>query len=231
MFAGFPAETIPFLSEIILHNDKEWFEANKARYRRAIFEPTAAYVTEMGEHLQILVPTIHAVPKVNHSLFRIYRDARRHPVRPIKERIGMIFWQGAGHRMSSSSFYMHFDTHEVFLAAGIRTFKPPMLARYRDYIRHDTHREELHAILSTLEKRGYHLPQPHYKRLPREFDPKMTHDHLARLGGVFVHTTHPIDEVFHSPELIDRHFAHFETLLPLQQWVYRMSNHTLPEPG
>ncbi len=229
-FTGFPPEAITLLSDIIAHNDKEWFEANKERYLRDILAPSKAFVEEMGEHLQILVPTIHAAPKINHSLFRIYRDARLHPTRPIKERIGMIFWQGAGHRMSSSSFYMHFDTHEVLLAAGLRTFKPPMMATYRDYIQNPTHREELHMILEMLQAKGYTLPEPRYKRLPREFDSDITYPELAKLGGVFVSTTFPIDATFHSEALIDRLFKHYETLLPLQQWVYHMTRHTAEHP-
>jgi uncharacterized protein (TIGR02453 family) len=224
-FTGFPPEAITFLSEIIRHNDKEWFEAHKERYIQSILDPSKAFVEAMGEHLQILVPTIHATPKVNHSLFRIYRDARRHPIRPIKERIGIIFWQGAGHRMSSSSFYLHFDTEELFIATGIRAFKPPMLARYRDYIQNERHRDALHSILENMQAAGYQLPEPKYKRLPREFDPDISHPHLAKLGGVFIHTTLPIDVTFHSEALIDRLFTHYEAMLPLQQWVYRMTQH------
>jgi len=224
-FAGFPPEAIRFLSEIIVHNDKEWFEANKDRYIQSILEPSKALVETMGEHLQILIPSIHATPKVNHSLFRIYRDARRHPTRPIKERIGIIFWQGVGHRMSSSSFYLHFDTEELFVAAGIRAFKPPLLAHYRDYIQNEHHRDALHRILQAMQAAGYRLPEPKYKRLPREFDPDITHAYLARLGGVFVYTVSPIDAAFHSEALIDRLFAHYEAMLPLQEWVYQMTQH------
>ena len=224
-FTGFPPETITLLSDIITHNDKEWFEANKDRYRRLILAPTQSFVKEMGEHLQILVPTIHAIPKINGSLFRIYRDARRHPTRPIKERIGMVFWQGAEHRMSSSNFYLHFDTKEVFVAAGIRWFKPPIQALYRDTIQDDNAREELHTIYQNLQTKGYLIPEPKYKRLPREFDSTITHDYLAKMGSAFVATHFPIDETFNSSALIDRLFAHYEAMLPLQQWVYRMTQH------
>ncbi len=224
-FTGFPPEAITLLHDIIDHNDKVWFEAHKERYLRDILAPSKAFVEAMGEHLQILVPSIHATPKVNHSLFRIYRDARLHPTRPIKERIGVIFWQGGGHRMNSSSFYMHFDTHEVLVAAGIRAFKPPMMATYRDYIQHPTHREELHAILEALQVKGYTLPTARYKRIPRECNDDLPYPELTKLGGVFVATTFPIDAVFHSEALIDRLFKHYETLLPLQQWVYTMTLH------
>jgi uncharacterized protein (DUF2461 family) len=148
-----------------------------------------------------------------------------HPARPIKERIGFIFWQGTGHRMSSSAFYLHFDTHEVYLAAGIRTFKPPILSTYRDYIRHEPHRHALHTILEDLRTQGYQLPDPRYKRLPSECDPDRPHAYLAKFGGLFVGTAFAIDETFHSAALIERLFAHYETLLPLQQWVYQMTQH------
>ena len=105
-FTGFPKEGLTFLNNIIINNSKEWLDEHKEEYEKYIVSPNKAYVKEMGEHLQILVPTIHAIPKINKSLFRIYRDARFHRLDPIKERIGIIFWQGATHRMQSSSFYI-----------------------------------------------------------------------------------------------------------------------------
>ena len=130
-FSGFPKEGIKFLENLIQNNSKEWLETHKEEYERFILSPNKAYVEEMGEHLQVLVPTIHAIPKINKSLFRIYRDARFHLDDPIKERIGIIMWQGPGHRMQSSSFYMHYAPNEVLVAAGIRNFKPPLLQHYR----------------------------------------------------------------------------------------------------
>jgi uncharacterized protein (TIGR02453 family) len=121
---GFPKKGLTFLNKIIVNNSKEWLDANREEYEQVIVSPNKAYVEEMGEHLQILVPTINAIPKTNKSLFRIYRDARFHLADPIKTCIGVIFWQGSGHRMQSSSFYMHYDPQEIFVATGIRNFKP-----------------------------------------------------------------------------------------------------------
>ena len=55
-FNGFPKEGLDFLDEIISNNSKEWLDANRDRYEEYIVEPSKAYVTEMGEHLQILIP-------------------------------------------------------------------------------------------------------------------------------------------------------------------------------
>jgi len=222
-FKGFPKEGLRFLSEIIVNNSKEWLDAHKEEYEHFILAPNKAYVEEMGEHLQILVPTIHAIPKVNKSLFRIYRDARFHLSDPIKERIGIIFWQGAGHRMQSSSFYMHYDPFEVFVATGIRHFKPPLLATYREYIQNDAHRESLHNILTTLQQKGYQIPTPQYKRMPKVCDSSDSHSYLYKMGAIYTYTTFSPDETFHSEAIIQRNFKIYEDMLDLHQWVYELT--------
>ncbi|WP_309497503.1 DUF2461 family protein [Sulfurovum sp.] len=67
-FNGFPKEGLTFLSNIIINNSKEWLDAHKSEYESHILIPNKTYVEEMGEHLQILVPTINAIPKsTSHS--------------------------------------------------------------------------------------------------------------------------------------------------------------------
>ena len=222
-FNGFSKEGLDFLDELVLHNSKEWFDSNRERYERSIVEPCKAYVNEMGEHLQVLVPQIKAIPKVNQSLFRIYRDARYHPLDPIKERIGIIFWQGGGHRMQSSSFYIHFDAHEVFVATGIRNFKPPLLSAYREYIKDEKKREELHTILEVLKRKGYLIPEPHYKRFPVGFSKEDSYAYLAKYRAMYAFKTYAPDKTFTSKEVIDVNFNLYKDMLPLQQWVYELT--------
>jgi len=222
-FHGFPKEGLTFLDEIITNNSKEWLDANRDRYETLIVSPNKAFVEEMGEHLQILVPTIHAIPKTNKSLFRIYRDARFHLSDPIKTRIGIIFWQGAGHRMQSSSFYVHYDSSEVFVAAGIRNFKPPLLAMYREYIQNSGRRSQLHNIIESLKAKGYQIPEPHYKRYPRGFDGSEPYAYLALYRAMFTYTTFKPNRTFHSEKIIDKCFKIYEDMFDLHQWVYDLT--------
>ena len=222
-FHGFPKEGLQFLSDIITNNSKAWLDAHREEYEKYIVSPNRAYVEEMGEHLQILVPTIHAEPKTNRSLFRIYRDARFHLSDPIKERIGIILWQGSGHRMQSSSFYMHYDPFEVFVAAGIRNFKPPLLKAYRDYIQNDEKRETLHNILENIKLKGYLLPEPKYKKMPRGCDHEDSHSYLYRMGAIYAYSTFSPDETFHSEAIIEHNFRIYEEMYDLQQWVYELT--------
>jgi len=222
-FNGFPREGLAFLDQIILNNSKEWLDAHREEYERFIVAPNKAYVEEMGEYLQILVPTIHALPKTNKSLFRIYRDARFHLHDPIKTRIGIIFWQGSGHRMQSSAFYMHYDPFEIFVATGIRNFKPPLLSTYRTYIQNDVRRGELHTILEELKKRGYRLPEPKYKRMPRGCNATDTHSYLYLMGAIYAYTTFSPDATFHSEAILERNFTIYKEMLPLHQWLYTLT--------
>ncbi|MCF6244071.1 MAG: DUF2461 domain-containing protein [Sulfurovum sp.] len=224
-FSGFPKEGLTFLSNIIINNSKEWLDAHKEAYEKDIVLPNKAYVEEMGEHLQILVPTIHAIPKVNKSLFRIYRDARFHRLDPIKERIGIIFWQGDTHRMQSSSFYMHYDPFEVFVATGIRNFKPELLSTYREYIKNDSKRTELHKILETLKSKGYEIGEAKYKKFPRGFEAYVNkpHAYLAKHGSMYAFKVFKPNKIFHSPQIIEQNFKVYEDMLDLHQWVYNLT--------
>ena len=226
MFHGFSKKSLQFMRQLHSHNTKEWFEAHRHEYESAILEPSRAFAVEMGEHLQALVPTINAVPKVNGSLFRIYRDSRFHRNDPLKEHIGFVFWQGRGKRMQSSYFYMHFEPDTLLFAAGMRRFKPEMLAAYRDTIKNERRREALHDILEGLKARGYSLPEPRYKRYPRGFTAEMPYAYLALFDAMYAYTTRPADGAFFTEALPVMAYDIFEGMFELQQWVYEMTLRT-----
>jgi len=222
-FNGFKKEALQLLKELEANNTKEYFESKRSDYEKYILEPNKAYVQEMGEVLQILVPNIYAVPKVNKSLFKIYRDSRFHPSEPIKSKIGIIIWQGAGHRMQSSSFYMHYSCDEVFVATGIRNFKPPLLSSYREYIQDDIKRSELHNILEELKAKGYALPEPKFKRYPRDTNPNDTYSYLYKMGSIYAYKGFKPDSIFFSEKIIDRNFKIYQDMFDLHQWVHEMT--------
>ena len=223
MFSHFPAGTLPFLTELEANNTKAWFDANKMLYHELVLEPSRAFVEEMGEHLMALVPTINAVAKVNGSLFRIYRDQRFHfDEPPLKTHVGILFWQGSGKRMESSAFYMHFDARHMLVAGGMRRFKPAILSAYRTYLKAEKHRRELHAILNTLVSKGYRLPERRYKRLPAGFDAAMPYTELALYDCMFAFVETDAAQIT-EPSLIGTLYAHYEAMLPLQQWLYEMT--------
>jgi uncharacterized protein (TIGR02453 family) len=223
MFTGFSKKGQEFLAKIEQNNNKEWFEAHRGEYEDTILAPCREFVVEMGEHLQALEPTVNIVPKINGSLFKIYRDSRYHRINPIKTRIGVIFWQGSGKRMASSSFYMHFSTKELFLAVGIRSFKPDMLKCYREYIKVDAHREALHVILEKIKEKGYLIPEQRYKRYPKGFKEEISYAYLSLHNSMFAYTQMKPNKTFFTKEFPDTAYNIYEDMFELQQWVYEMT--------
>ncbi|RLA71122.1 MAG: DUF2461 domain-containing protein [Epsilonproteobacteria bacterium] len=223
-FDGFPKELLTFLKTLRENNNKEWFEAHRHEYESLLLEPSRAFVVEMGEHLQALVPTVNAIPKINGSLFRIYRDIRFSKDKtPIKSRIGVIFWQGSGKRMQSSSFYLHFSPDELFFAVGIRNFSQSMRDTYREYIKVEQHRKDLHKILTLLRKKGYLIPEAHYKRYPKGFSHESPFSELSLLGGIYAFKVFKPKVYLFSEDLIHKAYEVYEDMFDLQQWVYEMT--------
>ena len=224
-FKGFSKKTIPFLKAIRKNNNKEWFEAHKKEYEEYILNPSRLFVVEMGEHLQALEPTITAEPKINKSLFRIYRDTRRmgSDKTPIKSRIGIIFWQGSAKRLQSSSFYLHFSPDELFVSVGVKWFEKPLLDAYREYIQDDFKRVQLDDLLSSLEAKGYETLPKGYKRLPRGFNADMPSVEMSLFKGVASYKMLNPSLIENGEKFIDTLYNIYEDMLPLQQWMYEMS--------
>ena len=227
VFQGFSKKTLPFLAAIAQNNNKEWFTAHKKEYEELILEPSRAFVVEMGEHLQALEPTIHAEPKINKSLYRIYRDSRRPNAlaMPIKERIGVIFWQGNAKRMQSSSFYLHFSPQELYVAVGVRWFEKPMLDAFREYIKDDARREKLANILADIKAKdpGYTHLEKGYKRYPKGFSADMKHADLSLYKGMATYKLLNAHLIENGEKLIDTLYKIYEDMLPLQQLMYEIS--------
>lgn len=226
-FQGFSNKTLPFLSAIRANNNKEWFTAHKTEYETLILNPSRLFVTEMGEHLQALVPTINAEPKINKSLYRIYRDSRRMGANkaPIKERIGIIFWQGNIKRMQSSAFYMHFSPDELMVAVGVRWFEKPMLDAFREYIKDDEKRAELASILDKIKdlNKGYTHLEKGYKRYPKGFDKDIKNSDLSLYKGMATFKTLEPELITNGEKLIATLYEIFEDMLPLQEFMYEVS--------
>ncbi len=224
-FNGFSKKTLPFLESIRQNNNKEWFELHKLEYEELILNPSRAFVQEMGEHLQALEPTINFEPKINKSLFRIYRDTRRMGANklPLKHRIGIIFWQGGGKRLQSSSFYLHFSPDELFVSVGVRWFEKPMLDAYREYIKDAYKREELNNLLHSLMKKGYSVIDKGYKRFPRGVTQNMTNIHLFLYKGMATYKLLEPQLIEDGEKLIDTLYKIYEDMLPLQQFMYEVS--------
>ncbi len=72
----FALKPLIFFAELATNNEKPWFEAHRSDYQIYVIEPSRDFVIALGKRLRELAPNIMADPRVNKSIFRIYRDTR-----------------------------------------------------------------------------------------------------------------------------------------------------------
>jgi len=118
---------------------------------------------------------------------------------------------------------MHYDPNEIFVATGIRNFKPTLLAAYREYIQNNDRRKHLHNLLEDLRAKGYIIPEPKYKRMPRDCNKDDKYSYLYLMGQIYCAQSFTPDETFFSEAIIYKNFEIYKDTLALQQWLYELT--------
>lgn len=156
MFTGFTQETADFYWQLLLHNERPWFEEHKSQYILLIKNPFEALAAETqaltqekcGEEMRLHVS-------------RIYRDARRLFGRgPYKEHMWFSLhpasWNG------DLSFWFEFGPMDY--SYGVGAWNPPaLMERWRKLLEADRGEAERLAQRLNRQKR-FKLSGEDYKR-------------------------------------------------------------------
>lgn len=119
--AHFTPELFRFVRDLAANNNRDYFQANKARYEAAVVEPSLAFISDFDERLETISRHFVAIPKrVGGSLFRIYRDTRfAKDKMPYKTHVGIHFRHRKAKDVHAPGFYLHLEPGGVFAGAGI----------------------------------------------------------------------------------------------------------------
>ncbi len=166
--APFTPGLFTFLEELEAHNDRDWFQANKARYEADVREPALDFIEAFAPRLAELSPHLVAEPR---SLFRIHRDTRfSKDKRPYKTHCGIFFRHERAKEAQTPGLYLHLAPGEVFCGGGIRHPDGPALARLRDRIAADPEAWTQAAHRGVFAER-YRIWGEALKRAPAGYDP------------------------------------------------------------
>ena len=133
-----PKNTINFLKELKLNNNREWFNENKDR-----FNSIQLGVKELAQEVTEYLKNSDDIERL--KIFRIYRDLRFSKDKtPYKKNIGMAF-----HRAKPElrgGYYLEISADESFVAVGFWNPNKEDLFRIRKEIEVDG--EEFKSIIS-----------------------------------------------------------------------------------
>jgi uncharacterized protein (TIGR02453 family) len=224
VFSGFTKETVRFFAALRKNNNRDWFEQNRATYEDHVIAPAKLFVTAMGEKLKRIAPGIVAVPAVNKSIFRIYRDTRfsLDPA-PYKTHLGIYFWEGTRPKMESSGFYFQLEPPDLYLGGGMYMIPDDLLAKFRKDVADPRRGAEIAKIVAAIRAReGFSVEGGHYKRVPAGFDPGHPNADLLKHKGLYASYETKVPEEFYSARLVDYCLERFEPIVPLHRWLMKL---------
>lgn len=163
-------QVIEFLRELRMNNDRDWFEANKPRYREV-----QEYINGLAEKLIDGIASFDASVRglgVKDVTYRIYRDTRfSNDKTPYKTHIGIYVCPG-GKKSGNAGYYFHIEptgdgsTGGHFIVSGLHMPEPAILKSVREEIA-DNGAEFLAAI---GKAKGFRLNQESkLKRIPQGY--------------------------------------------------------------
>jgi uncharacterized protein (TIGR02453 family) len=165
--SGLPPDALKFLAELKKHNNKPWFDKNKARYEQSLRDPFVAFCAALAPKLNALSPYIAVVAKPQGgSISRIYRDTRFSKDKtPYKSGLFAHFRHSdADDEGPSPGLYLHVEPGHTVLGAGIWHPSPPQLKSIRDAIvaKPSTWKKVKHGKTWSLHGDALKRPPPGY---------------------------------------------------------------------
>ena len=162
-----------YLRDLRENNDRDWFQANKDRYRRNVMEPAQRFVSDFGPKLKKISPNFTADPRPSGgSIFRIYRDVRFSKDKsPYKTNLGIHFRHKQAKDAHAPGFYLHLEPGQIFCGAGVWHPDGKALALIRQAI--DANGRRWKQVAHGGRFRKYFEPEgDSLKRAPKGFDPE-----------------------------------------------------------
>ncbi len=167
--AYFGRSLFQFLKDLKTHNNRIWFEENKARYEAEVKQPMLRFITDLGPHMRRISLHVAADPRpAGGSMFRIYRDIRfAKDKSPYKTNVGAHFSHLRGGRDAHApGFYLHLEPGRSFGGGGLWHPDAPALKHIRDRIAAKPREWK------ALRDRGIDIEGDALTRVPPGYDPE-----------------------------------------------------------
>jgi len=181
----FTNSALTFLKGLEANNNKAWFEAHRADYENDLLDPLKTLALGLGTAMAKKLPGLKYEPKVNGSIFRIYRDTRfSRDKRPYKTHAGAFLWVGPGKKLACPGIYFHLESETVMIGAGVYMFAKGSLDPYRKHVARKG--AALYRAVSEAEKAGFVVGGESLKRVPSGYDPDHKYANLLKMKGLHV---------------------------------------------
>ncbi len=219
MFPGFPEETMQFFLDIRFHNDKVYFEENRARYEKDVKAVFHAFIEELSPLMQQIDPLMEIRPYK--CLARIHRDTRFSKDKsPFRDHLWLCFRRAAEPKEGSINFF--FELGPTTLGWGMGTWgeNKPMMDVLRRRIVAEPDRVGKIISSCRLAEKDFAVYSQIWKRM--EVPPGVPlglHGWYAS-REVYVGKAHPDMNLVSTPQILTAVKEDFKALAPLYHLLH-----------
>jgi uncharacterized protein (TIGR02453 family) len=212
VFAGFPSETLVFLSDLKKNNNRDWFLAHKSVYEESVKAPMVKFVQALGTELRRFAPELETDPA--RSIFRIYRDVRfSRDKSPYKTHIAASFDPKNLPGVIPAGLYFHLQLDQMFIGGGLYKPGTAELLAVRRQIASQYKKFKKIINDATFRKNFGTMKGEQLLRVPRGFQPDHPAADLLRYKQYLAAVSLP-PELAMSPELVPRLASYFKSMMP-----------------
>lgn len=204
-------DVLVFLRELRVNNNREWFEANKQRYRE-IKAYTDRFAERLIDGIASFDPSVRGL-EVKDATYRIYRDTRfSNDKTPYKTHIGIYVCPG-GKKSGNAGYYFHIEPADAgylgghLLSSGLYMPEPAVLRSIREEMA-DNGAE----FLATAKKaKGFQFDTTNkLKRVPKGFRTEHEMEEYLKLRDVYL-VKYFDDDYLIDPDLLRKAVADYKS--------------------
>ena len=221
-------DILSFLADLHDNNNREWFQANKQRYKEALAKHNAN-VEQLIAGIASFDSSIEGVTLAQ-STYRIYRDTRFSVDKtPYKDFFSAFIVRG-GKRSGFGGYYLHISPkgntwgEGSFLAAGNVCPEPYVLRSMREEIE-----DNAAEMVENIKHSGFILDESNsLKRAPKGFSVAPEYEYLLRQREMILSRS-LTDEWFMADDWLERTAETFSRCKPFLDQVNRAIEYAYEE--
>ena len=224
-FEGFSEEAITILLDIRFNNNKEWYDANKDRYKQYVHEPMA----EFAERVYAILHDRHEEFTDKAKICRIFRDVRFSKNKQrYKDSKWFFFREGSISTIEypKPNYFFEIKAEKYVYGLGFWA-KAKHMELFRENVRSNP--SALCEMVDVYNAQNvFSLSGDMYKKKFQEDVEEPLRDWYLRKEFTFV-AERSIDDILFSPAIVDRVAADFLKLYPVYDYFSQIMRNVASE--
>ncbi len=219
IFAGFSEDTLNFLNELHLNNNRPWFEQNRERYRSVVQSPFNALGHALLEPMSRIDPGFELRPEK--IISRINRDVRfSRDKSPYRNNVWISYKRPQGDWIEAPAFFFELMPDSYRYGMGFYSATKATMDRFRKEL--EVNGDAFRKIAQSISKKGiFSVMGDSYKKRIENSLPEALQEWYQKKNLYLMRTCDIGAEIFNG-DIASILAEGFKSLEPLYKFLWRV---------